>query len=177
MARPATATNSGPSASLSYLFPSAFLPTAWDTTELYATFFPVWPSPIVPGDHQRRAICRAHHLPIHLKKRVGGRMGLGGKEGPLCAGQGPSFPPKPATSAPLPALAKAATDFYTYVLAGRPHGTQPRPGAENARHGARARVPPCSDQGSHANRRTLSTRLSGPIFHYLTAPAEQQRIL
>ena len=35
---------------------------------------------------------------------------------------------------------------------------------------------PCPDSGQK-NGRTLSTRLSGPVFHYLTAPAEQQRIL
>lgn len=35
---------------------------------------------------------------------------------------------------------------------------------------------PCPDFGPE-NGRTLSTRLSGPVFHYLTAPAEQQRIL
>ena len=121
-----------------------------------------------------------HLLPILLKKaRWGEDGGLGGKEGPCAPAKGPSFPPKPATSAPLPALAKAATDFYTHALAGRPHGIRPCPAARGRkrpswRESARSSL---LRSRSHANRGTLSTRLSGPVFHYLTAPAEQQRIL
>ena len=87
--------------------------------------------------------------------------------------------PQPATSAPLPALAKAATDFYTHVLAGRSHGIRPCPAARGRKRPS-WRESACSSplrSRSHANRRTLSPRLSGPVFHYLTAPAEQQRIL
>ena len=116
-------------------FPSRPLPMSFahGTGILRAlpAFFPAAPTlPLHRGALETRATCRAT-APAHLseKSALGGGMGAGGKEGPLRAGQGSLLPPKPATPALLPALAKAATDFYNHVLAGRPHGTQPCPAA------------------------------------------------
>ena len=80
---------------------------------------------------------------------------------------------------PLPHYYSDTTDFYTHVLAGRSHGIRPCPAARGRKRPSwreSARSSPLRSR-SHANRRTLSPRLSGPVFHYLTAPAEQQRIL
>lgn len=122
-----------------------------------------------------------HYTTCHPSEQsaLGGGWGPGGRRAPCAPAKGPSFPPKPAISALLSALAKAATDFYTHVLAGRPHGMQPCPAARGRKRPS-WRESACSSllrPRSHENRKTLSTRRSGPVFHYLTAPAEQQRIL
>ena len=106
------------------------LPTARESSGPCPHFFLPPPLSHRTGGPLRRAQPVApQRLPISLKKACLGEDGAGGKEARLRAGQGSLLPPKPATPALLPALAKAATDFYNHVLAGRPHGTQPCPAA------------------------------------------------
>lgn len=124
-------------------------------------------SPAAPGDHPD-----ARSLPCHItcpsfcKKRVGGGWGLGGKESPLCASQGSLLPPKPSMSALLSALAKAATDFYTCMLAGRPHGMPPCPAARGQKRPSRrerARSSPVPAGAMHAGKR-CPRACPGPFF-------------
>lgn len=154
--------------------------TAWDTTKLYATFFPAWPSPTVPGDQQRRAVCRATS-PAHPseKSALGEDGGFGGKEGPLCASQGALLPPETSHVRPLARTCESGNGFL-YSCVGRAttwHTAMSRGPGPKTPVMARERAFLPVRSRSHANRGTLSTRLSGPVFHYLTAPAEQQRIL
>ncbi len=109
-----------------------------------------------------------HHPPILLKKTRWGEVGVsGGRRAPCAPAKGPSFPPKPATSALLSALAKAATDFYTCVLAGRPHGMPPCPAARGRKRPSRresARSSPVPIQvAMHAGKR-CPRACPGPFF-------------
>ena len=142
-----------------------FLPTAWDTTELYATFFPVWPSPTVPGNQQRRAVCRATP-PAHPseKSALGGGWGEGGAL--VRQPRGPPSPRNQPRPPPCPHLRKRQRIFILMRWPGdyMAYGHVPRPGAENARHGARARVPPCSDQGAMQTGERCPHVCPGPFF-------------
>lgn len=111
-------------------FSLCVLPAAREATQDTPPLFHRPTSPTAPGDLRDAAACRATPS-VHPseKSALGGRMGAWGKEGPLRASQGSFLPPDGSAPALLPALAKAATDFYNHVLAGRPHGRQPCPAA------------------------------------------------
>ena len=132
------------------------------------------------GPLETRATCRAT-APAHLpeKSAFWGGWGPGGRRAPCAPAKGPSFPRNRRHPPSCPHLRKQQRIFIIMCWPGdrMAHSHAPRPGAEKARHDAGARVPPLSRLPGQKNGRTLSTRLSGPVFHYLTAPAEQQRIL
>lgn len=166
-------------------FPSRPLPMSFahGTGILRAlpAFFPAAPTlPPHRGALETRATCRAT-APAHLpeKSALRGGWGPGGRR-PACApAKGPSFPRNRRHPPSCPHLRKQQRIFIIMCWPGdrMAHSHAPRPGAEKARHGARARVPPLPRLRGQENGRTTSSRLSGPVFHYLTAPAEQQRIL
>ena len=119
-------------------------------------------------------------LPISLKKACWGEDGgRGGRKAPCAPAKGPSFPRNRRHQPSCPHLRKQQRIFIIMCWPGdrMAHSHAPRPGAEKARHDVKERVSPLSRLPGQKNGRTLSTRLSGPVFHYLTAPAEQQRIL
>lgn len=166
-------------------FPSRPLPMSFahGTGVLRAlpAFFPAAPTlPLHRGALETRATCRAT-APAHLpeKSALGGGWGPGGRRAPCAPAKGPSFPRNRRHPPSCPHLRKQQRIFIIMCWPGdrMAHSHAPRPGAEKARHDAGARVPPLSRLPGQKNGRTLSTRLSGPVFHYLTAPAEQQRIL
>ena len=166
-------------------FPSRPLPMSFahGTGILRAlpAFFPAAPTlPLHRGALETRATCRAT-APAHLpeKSAFGGGWGPGGRRAPCAPDKGTSFPRNRRYPPSCPHLRKRQRIFIIMCWPGdrMAHSHAPRPGAEKARHDAGAHVPPLSRLPGQKNGRTLSTRLSGPVFHYLTAPAEQQRIL
>lgn len=92
----------------------------WKTTGPYTTSFSRCAlSHSAGGPAEACSLPRHTTCPSVWKKRVGGRMGgLGGRRAPCAPAKGPSFPPKPATSAPSTRTCESGNGFL-YSCVGR----------------------------------------------------------
>ena len=155
-------------------------PAAQAPTGHCPALFPPGPLPRSTGGPSGRAQSAVpHHLPILLKKARWGRMGARGEGGPPV--RQPRIPSSPEASHVCPPVRTCeSSNGFLYLHVGRAtawHAAMSRgPGPKTPVTARERAFLPCSGR-SHARGETLSTRLSGPVFHYLTAPAEQQRKL
>ena len=125
------------------------------------------PLPQYRGTSRGAQSAAPHLLPILLKKARWGEDGeLGGRRALV---RQPRVPPSPRNQPrppPCPHLRKRQRIFILMRWPGdhMAYGHVPRPGAENARHGARAHVPPCSDQGAMQTGERCPHVCPGPFF-------------
>lgn len=133
----------------------------------HPAIFSIAPRPQYRGTIRGAQSAAPHHPSILLKKARWGRMGgSGGRRAPCAPAKGPSFPRNQPRPPPCPHLRKRQRIFILMCWPGdrMAYGHVPRPGAENARHGARARVPPRSDQGATQTGERCPHACPGPFF-------------
>lgn len=148
-------------------FSLCVLPAAREDTQDTPPLFPCSTSPTAPGDLQDAAACRATPS-VHPseKSALGGGWGPGRRRAPCAPAKGPSFPQMAAPPPSCPHLRKQQRIFIIMCWPGdrMADSHAPRPGAENARHDARARVPLLAQKGAgHAGKR-CPRACQGPFF-------------
>lgn len=153
------------------VLPYAFLPTARETILPHIAKHRGFSAPSLPrprGPLGTRAACRAA-APVHLPEgsALGGGWGSRREGGPLA--RRPRIPPSLRNRRYLPSCPHLRKRQRIFILMRWPgdrmaYGHAPRPGAEKARHGARARVSPLSRLRARRTGKCRPRACQGPFF-------------